>query len=260
MPPSYSKAEVQAIKVLEECGLDEPTGFPIETIIRGRGCSYEEKLLTGKEGEIVSFHGQSTITINSSIDFLPKKRFAQAHELGHYELHRDILPMISDTEYNMVSWFQSNPHEKEANEFAAEFLMPTEIFRKECNGDLEPDLIDYLSDGFDVSKTAAMLKFVKCGHVPVGLIYCKDNKMGWFKATDDFKEYIEFDYGMPPPFGTVAFEMFNTKNSYYGHERMQDVYKSCWLKLKHQEQDNMIKEFCLFVPSYNYSLSLIWLI
>lgn len=258
MGASFTSAEVAAQRVLFECGLDEPTDFPIETVIRGRGASYEEKPLKGKEGEIVSFHDKSIITINSEIDFLPKKRFAAAHELGHYELHRHILPIISDSEYNLISWFQSNKYEKEANEFASEFLMPTELFKKECTGKFAPDLIDYLAEGFDVSKTAAILKFVKCGHYPVGVVYCKDNRMGWFKTSEDFNEFIEFDYNLPPPYGTVAYEMFNTTNRYFGDEREQEVYKSSWLKLKSRESDYLIREFCLFVPTYNYTISVIW--
>ena len=38
----YSKAELVAKKVLDECGLDNPTEFPISKIILGRKAFYEE--------------------------------------------------------------------------------------------------------------------------------------------------------------------------------------------------------------------------
>ena len=54
----FSKAELAAKQVLEECGLDDPTQFPLEEIILGRKAFYKETPLEGKDGEIVSFHGK----------------------------------------------------------------------------------------------------------------------------------------------------------------------------------------------------------
>lgn len=78
----YTASELVARKVLEECGLDDPSEFPLHTIIMGRKAFYEEAPLKGKEGEIVSVGGKSIITVNSNIRFESKKRFAAAHELG----------------------------------------------------------------------------------------------------------------------------------------------------------------------------------
>src|SRR5260221_1607216 len=123
----YSKAEIAARRVLDECGIDDPTELPLSEIILGRKAFYEEQPVQGKEGEIISVSGRSIITVNSDIQFLPKKRFVAAHELGHYEMHRDLQPVFSDDEGSLMSWYQGGQHEVEANEFAAEFLMPSEL-------------------------------------------------------------------------------------------------------------------------------------
>lgn len=257
---NLSKAEFIAQKVLNDCGLDDPTEMSMEEIILGRGAFYEEKSLQGKEGEIITLKGKSIITINSSIEFESKKRFAAAHELGHFEMHKDLYPIISDTNDDLMKWFQGGPHEIEANEFASEFLMPSNTFYKECEKKIfGPDLIDHLSKRFQVSKTATILKFVKAGNHPVCVVYCKANKMKWFKPSHDFRYYLEFERNQPPPSGSVAYEIYTTKKDYSGDELKQDIWKSDWLRMKDDdEQDSRFFEYCLYAKAYDYTLSIIW--
>src|SRR5687767_7374884 len=113
----HSKAELVAKEVLDACGIDDPTELSIDTIVLGRKAFYEEIPLKDRDGEIVSYHGKSIIHVNSEIPFKSRKRFAAAHELGHYEMHRTLLPIITDTEEDMMNWYKTGPHEIEANEF-----------------------------------------------------------------------------------------------------------------------------------------------
>ncbi|WP_339880801.1 ImmA/IrrE family metallo-endopeptidase [uncultured Algoriphagus sp.] len=255
----FTKAEFKAKTVLEECGLDMPTQLLLEEIVLGRGAYYEEKSLEFKEGEIVSFGDRSIITINSNIQYQTKKRFAIAHELGHFEMHKNLSPIITDTEYDLVNWYQAGPQEAEANEFAAEFLMPSNLFHSECEEYyFDPSLITHLANMFEVSKTAALLRFVKRGNHPVCVIYCKNNKMKWFKASYDWKYFLEFERDKHPPTDSVAYELFTSKRVYAQNELKQEIWKSTWLRHNPEYGDPKFYEFCLFVPSYNYSLSIIW--
>jgi Zn-dependent peptidase ImmA (M78 family) len=256
----YSKAELIAKKVLDECGLDDPIEIPLNEIILSRKAFYEEVPLDGKDGEIISYHGKSIIQVNSKIPYKSRKRFAAAHELGHYEMHRNLQPVFSDTEEDMLNWYKAGPHEMEANEFAAEFLMPSEVFYKECERrKFGPDVIEHLSDRFLVSKTAAILKFVKRGNHPVVVVYCKDNKMKWWKSSDGFRYFLEFERDAPAPSGSVAYELFSTKKIYTGDESKQQVWKSDWFRMRNDDDpDSPFFEYCLFVKSFNYSISVIW--
>lgn len=256
----YTASELVARKVLDECGLEDPSEFPLHTIIMGRKAFYEEAPLKGKEGEIVSVGGKSIITVNSNIRFESKKRFAAAHELGHYEMHRNLKPVFSDTEEDLMNWYKGGPHEMEANQFAAEFLMPSHLFYKECERKkFEPKVIEHLANRFQVSKTAAILKFVSRGNHPVFIVYCKDNKMKWWKKSEDFYHFSLFEYDAPPPTGSVANEIFSGKKAYAGDEAKQDVWKSDWFKMKDEnENDSRFFEFCLYAKSFDYSISVIW--
>lgn len=260
MQTKFSKAELAAKRVLDECGLDDPTILSLPDIILGRGAYYEEKSLRGKEGEIVSVADSSIVTVNSEILFEPKKRFVAAHELGHYEMHKGLANVTFDTEEELINWYKAGTQETEANEFAAEFLMPSELFYKECRDKrFGPRVVEHLAARFQVSKTAVILKFVKRGNHPVCVVYCKNNRMKWWKTSPDFRHFLEFSYDTPPPTGSVAYEVFTKGKIYKDDEKQQQIWKSDWFKMKSEEyKDPIFYEYCLHVKSFGYTISIIW--
>ena len=70
------------------------------------------------------------VFVNAS-DPVPRQRFTAAHELGHFVLHRDEMGgrvSIADTPASIeLTDEQSNRHEREANRFAVELLMPAPL-------------------------------------------------------------------------------------------------------------------------------------
>jgi Zn-dependent peptidase ImmA (M78 family) len=74
--------------------------------------------------------GVYTISVNSA-DSLTRKRFTMAHELGHYMLHRDkIGDGITDNRMyraNEANCRIGSKEETQANQFAANLLMPKEL-------------------------------------------------------------------------------------------------------------------------------------
>jgi hypothetical protein len=72
------------------------------------------------------------VFVNAS-DPVPRQRFTAAHELGHFVLHRYEMGgrvSIADTPAEVeLSDEQSNRHEREANRFAVELLMPAAVCR-----------------------------------------------------------------------------------------------------------------------------------
>jgi Zn-dependent peptidase ImmA (M78 family) len=72
------------------------------------------------------------VFVNGS-DPVPRQRFTAAHELGHFVLHRDQMDgrvSLADTPAEIeLTDEQSNRHEREANRFAVELLMPVEVCR-----------------------------------------------------------------------------------------------------------------------------------
>ena len=105
----------------------------------------------------------------------------------------------------------------------------------------------------------AILKFVKRVNHPIVIVYCKDNKMKWWKSSEGFPYFLEFEKDKPPTFGSVANELFTTKKVYTGDESKQQIWKSDWLRMRNNDEpDSPFFEYCLFVKSFNYSISVIW--
>lgn len=258
-----SKAIAAVKRIYDECGITDPLQLPIEVIINSKNIIIKEEEIDGADGRILMKENSGIITLNSSIDYLQKKRFILAHELGHFELHRHSKKGFSDNDETLNHSYQINfnTEEIEANEFAAEFLMPTNLFYSECKGKVfNHKVIEHLANRFQVSKTVAILKFVKKdnGNHPVFIVCCQDNKMKWFKKSDDWRYYSLFNRGLPPPPGTVADEVFKKGISYYGEEASQQIWKCDWFIMKDDEANSKFYEYCLFIPSLNYMISVIW--
>lgn len=257
-----SKALHAVQQIYEECGITDPCQLPIETIIKSKNIIIKEDPISGAEGWILMNKNSGVITLNSNIQLAAKRRFILAHELGHFELHRHLGRGYCDTDETLNHWYHSSTIEEiEANDFAAEFLMPTNLFNKECQGKMfNHKVIDHLANRFQVSKTAAILKFLKKGNgnFPIFVVCCQNNRMKWFKKSDDWRHYSLFQKGLPPPSGTVASEVFERGMSFFGDDKTQQIWKSDWFTLKNNEPETPFYEYCLYVPSLNYMLSVIW--
>lgn len=247
--------------IYDECGINDPLQIPIEDVIQSKNIIIKQESIDGAEGRILMNQNSGIITIDSDIDIPAKKRFILAHELGHFELHRGQHSGFNDTDETLNHWYKHSLIEEEidANTFAAEYLMPTELFIQECKGKIfNHKVIEHLASHFQVSKTAAILRFVEKGNHPVFVVCCQNSKMKWFKRSQDFYHYSLFESNLPPPSGTVAQEVFQKGISYFGDEKTQTIWKSDWFKMRETESDSEFFEYCLFVPSYNYMLSVIW--
>lgn len=256
-----SRSEIAAQRILDECGVTEPLQLTLEVILNSKNLLIKEEEIEGADGRIVMNENGGIVTINSGITVPAKKLFVMAHELGHFELHRSKSKLFSDDDDTLNRWYEKNlsSEETEANEFAAELLMPSDVFYNECKGKkFNPAIIEHLADRFQVSKTAAILRFVKQGNHPVCVVYCKANRMKWWKKSDDFRYFLNFGSNQEPPANSVARELFTTSNRYYGDEQQQTIWKSTWFELRRDERDTTFYEFCLYARSYNYTLSILW--
>lgn len=84
-------------------------------------------------GFLFVFAGSGYVFVNQD-DFLPRRRFTAAHELGHFILHRTQMSgrfTIGDTDTTVIEVGADEvaEMERQANRFAAELLMPAVVCR-----------------------------------------------------------------------------------------------------------------------------------
>ncbi|GBF58752.1 hypothetical protein PbB2_02440 [Candidatus Phycosocius bacilliformis] len=133
---------------------------PIEAIIRDVGLDLAfEDLDDSISGYIEKVGETYRIAVNLH-HAVTRRRFTAAHELGHYVYHRDLLGNgVGDNRaYRTDGTNRPNPkirpiHERQANAFAANILMP----RHRLIG-IENETTECLAERFGVSPAAMRIR------------------------------------------------------------------------------------------------------
>ncbi len=167
--------------ILKELELVGTIPVNIERLIKGQGISLN-KNATSEEicrgiganrssaaGDVIGGlrkNGDEYQILILGSDHYYRKRFTMAHELGHFIFHKDKLDklrIISDSNQYQADGI-TEEEEAEANNFAAEILMPEdkvrEVFAETMqnkNND-EESTIDEMYKMFQVSKMAMKLR------------------------------------------------------------------------------------------------------
>lgn len=165
MRPRYSLARRRAQQILKEGGVTSPP-VPLERLAELCRATIRYEPFEGELSGMVHRRsdGSGVIGVNSSHS-ATRQRFTIAHEIGHLLLHGDDEVHIDEKrplgQRDELSSQAVDPREIEANQFAAELLMPESLVR-ECLVNLvdeEPavsieDAIEKLARIFRVSQLA----------------------------------------------------------------------------------------------------------
>ncbi|MBN3239837.1 ImmA/IrrE family metallo-endopeptidase [Pectobacterium versatile] len=100
------------------------------------------------------------IMIINSLQHPHRQRFTIAHELGHFIKHTIIKESFVDTTFFRNE--ESNPMEHEANKFAAELLMPKDLFVSYIENISQQ--VNDLAKHFQVSSMAVRIRAKQLGY------------------------------------------------------------------------------------------------
>lgn len=121
------------------------------------------------------------IAYNSALTSKGRIRFIQAHELGHYLLHRQPGRSIRcRTEDTWILDPAYQRQEAEANSFASFLLMPLNDYSAQVTGQqIDLDLFKRCATRYGVSLTAAILKWLEFTPVVAVLVCSCDGFINW---------------------------------------------------------------------------------
>lgn len=187
--PDRLSAILRAAQIMKELCIEHPSHIDVGAIALARGVLIKEESMKGADGRLAALGEHGLITVREDIAEPGKKRFVAAHELGHYELHRKLRPAITCREGAFFEWSSKNTIEVEANYFAAELLMPTELFRERTEKrDLSIEILKFLCDEFTISLTAAAIRYVTIR--PEYALVCSNSEgISWFVIDPDHFQY-----------------------------------------------------------------------
>jgi len=188
-------------------------------------------------------------------------RFSVSHELGHFflESHRNEIKSGTIPPHpSNISLIHTDKIETEADFFAGNLLMPTRRLRAFTAGrKFSLDIIKEVANSFDVSLTAALLRFVLVGTHDIMIVFSRDNIVEWSYRSDRFPKVAnKFKKGQPVPSTSVAGESFLKQNAKY--TSVENVDFEDWFIYKDWKPEWPLYEQCFYSDVYNYVVSVIW--
>jgi len=190
------RAEGRAWRLAQDYCLDVPGPTPVEDIAMDQGVLCLEAKLTGCLARLVRKGKRGIIRTSLGIREPGRKRFAIAHELGHWFLHESESQYFVCTAEQMRD-YKGSPLEVEANIFASELLMPTFLFRPLAeNAPPTLDTISTLGGKFVTSLTAAGMKFVDLNRHECVLVLSTGGQVTWSKQKG-IRSGLRIEKGMP---------------------------------------------------------------
>ncbi len=201
-------AQAAAHQIIQLYSITKPEEIVIEDIAMARGVYVIEGPLSGAEARLIRDKENGLIRVNSNISLIEQKRSAIAHELGHWELHKDISQIDLYSEKGMPGYASSNPYEVEASIFASQLLMPIKLFRPRCES-LTPTLnnLKQLAAEFNTTLTSTALRYVEESEYSCAVVFSKDGKVLWWKRSDSCRE-IWIEPGQKVSSNTLANKFF----------------------------------------------------
>lgn len=247
-----------AQKLRLDLGLEEIWTIDISDLIVYHNGMVQERDLRNCDGRLVMKGGRSIVSVDSKIEFPQRKRYVLAHELGHILLHAGNEASFTDDD-TTIDGYRRGPQEKEANDFASELLMPSDIFKQCCHKRrFSPDLIRELADKFNTSMTSIVYRYIELGNHPIAAFYNKNGKACYWKKSVDLYYKIPDRNKLDVPSDSVANEYFLHKRIYSKGDSVQKISKSTWFELGKYDSDTEMFEFCIITPRYNSVLSVVW--
>jgi Zn-dependent peptidase ImmA (M78 family) len=139
--PDYRLVKNEVASILDEYGLDRPPINPL-SIARDKGLDVKFVKFAGEYEGVSGFFDPEENAIYVNKDEPPlRQTFTIAHELAHALLHRE---WAGSEEYKVfwrdMSRNSDDPHEKEANAFAANLLVPRKMLDEYFRDLTEADL------------------------------------------------------------------------------------------------------------------------
>ncbi len=196
-------------------GLDEPIQ-DIDALIKSMEYHYHEDRFGDDFSGASQYIGseQFIIYFNKDHHWSEKfRRFTLVHEIGHLTIptHSAILH-TNGFHFSTTEFTSSKDIEREADEFAINFLAPKNAFKKKMALlEYTREDISSLSDTFEISMYAAAIRYVKLvGDYPCSLIAChKDGTIMYEIRSDGMRALVRGHHslnGLPVPPSTLADE------------------------------------------------------
>lgn len=249
--------QAEARRILGDLNIGAPHEIDLELISAMHDIFVREAPLSGAEARLVRTDRGGVITVRTDLTPPGRKRFAIAHELGHFFLHPKTQQLKLCTDKDMSIWRENYMcEESEANAFAAELLIPATLFEPLLKGkDPGFDFIRELAGQFNATLTATALQFIRLTREPCMLVYSDGKTRGWHFSSRNFSSDFRINGRNQIHQYTCAHDLMRKHST---RERADNVPAGAWLDGYTPDGRETISEDSILLGSYGAVLSLIW--
>jgi len=242
--------EKLAAKLIDEYCIDKPQKLNIVEIANAENLFVIERPLKNFLGMINYEQNIGLITVSAYLNSETQKIFTITHEMGHFFNERfkaEHLRGCKSTD--LISYKSKMYNEDNANVFAAELLMHKPWFLDFTkNTEVSIELIKESANYFNVSLTAAAIRFIEIGLSPAAIIYCVNKKVKWFAVHNHFPlKFIAKDLTVPDE--SLASKLFNGSSTITEKRLVRAI---AWFKGQYNcKSSTYLFEQCISMPNYN---------
>jgi len=195
------------------------------------------------------------IVIRKSIREAGRKNFTLAHEIGHFLLPGHDRADLVCTKSDIGNWGDgSKTIEREADEFAAELLMPAAVVQRIIASSAPSlELIQRIAHRFRTSLSAAAWRYCDLGKGPCAVVWSKEGRIDWSKRSETFPFSLRKGDSLPE--GTFA------RRAFAGlpiPKPPQQVGSGLWGRSPNASKEPKLYEQSKALPTYGSVISLLW--
>lgn len=222
------------------------------------GLEIREVTADGFDGALIRAHQVplGAIVIRKSIREAGRKNFTLAHEIGHFLLPGHDQTELICTKADVGNWGEGSKEiEREADEFAAELLMPSPLVQRIIRSD-EPSLqlIEKIARRFHTSLSAAAWRYCDLAQEKCAIVWSTDEQIDWSKRSETFA--FSVPRGAPLQKNTLAARAFAGLPI---PKQPQEVPANGWMSANDLAENAKLCEQSRALPAYGSVISLLWL-
>lgn len=246
--------------LLKDLGLKNPPISPKKVAEMLEIPVWEREAADRYDGYLIRYNDTFGIVVNKSISYEPRKNFTIAHEIGHAQ-----IPHHQGNEYQClkedIGFSSTKKQEQEANEFAAELLMPGDfILDKAEREEISLELIKSISDACQTSLTSSALRYINFCPELAGVAVSKNREIDYFFPSPSMKKKnIFLPKGTTLEKTSVAYSLFDNDGKVpSSNEQEVEIDTSAWFPCFNNSQYDCFEASIAF-PNFDRVISLIWL-
>jgi hypothetical protein len=234
----------------------ENCGKRLQEILPEIGLQLHYRKATSYEGALLRMKGipRGYIVLSSEVQEVRRQHFTLGHEIGHYLLpdQQDLSQPCGKTQ--IESWDEAllKP-ERDANQFAAEILMPRSILQPFLRESPRFILVEQVAQACETSLTASAYRLCELSSFRIAMVWSQGLRVRWYKPSQEFFRWVRKGDVRPESYAFDAFQGRPVPTTF------ESVSASAWLFEKGLMPDARILEHSVPMPSYDGVLTLLWI-